>query len=308
MKLIKTAVAVAIAGIASAPMIASADTTLSGVIEVNIAGDDGEGEDIDATSEVEGPLDDGDPRFAVGDVIVGVVSEQELNGGLTGYGSIRLDLDQLSNEGNNITTDNVYTGVKGGFGDIRVGEIPLAVEFGQTSNDIFDVGAEINGGISYTGSAGPVTLILNWSPDNNQDVAGAGIRFGLGGFAIGIGAEQRGDDEDVNAAVGISGALGGFAITANYWNQENNDVGGEDDLESYTVQVGFGVFGASASVTYAALDADIADQEAIRLDLAYDLGGGTTLSGRYTNFDGTAPGNPPVDDFNEYRVQLAKSF
>ena len=127
MKLNKTAVALAIASIASAPMIASADTTLSGVIEINVAGsDDVDGVDaaeiddpdtiLDETIGVEGV--DGDSVVATGDVIVGVVSEQELNNGLTGFGSIRLDLDQLSNGGSPITTDSVFTGVKGGFGEI----------------------------------------------------------------------------------------------------------------------------------------------------------------------------------------------
>ncbi|MFK7893735.1 MAG: hypothetical protein AB8B63_23160, partial [Granulosicoccus sp.] len=31
--------------------------------------------------------------------------------------------------------DNVYVGIKGGFGDFRIGEIPLAVEYGQVAND-----------------------------------------------------------------------------------------------------------------------------------------------------------------------------
>ena len=193
----------------------------------------------------------------------------------------------------------------------RLGEVPLAVEYGQTSNDIFDVGAEISGGLSYIGNFGPVGLILNFSPEDNEEVAGAGLRFALGGFSIGLGGETRGPDDDVNAAVGVAFAFAGAAITANYWTQENADLsgGGGDDLDSFTIQAGFGLFGTSASVTYALLDGDAdADQEAIRLDVAYDMGGGTTLSGRVTNTDGTDPSGVDVDDFINYRVQLAKSF
>ena len=127
MKFTKTAVAVAIAGIAAAPMIASADTTLSGIVEINVNGSDVDG-------------DDGDARVGTGDVLFGIVSEHEMDNGLTGYGSLRLDLDRLSNGGDRAATlgggadddgvktlgsaDSVYTGIKGGFGDFRIGEIP----------------------------------------------------------------------------------------------------------------------------------------------------------------------------------------
>ncbi|MFK7893734.1 MAG: hypothetical protein AB8B63_23155 [Granulosicoccus sp.] len=76
MKFTKTALAVAIAGIAAAPMVATADTTLSGLIEINVNG-----------SDIDDPADDtaGDIAVGTGDVIVGIVAEQELNSGLTGY-------------------------------------------------------------------------------------------------------------------------------------------------------------------------------------------------------------------------------
>jgi len=112
MKFTKTAVALVIAGIAAAPMIASADTTLSGTVAIKLAGDDS---------------DDGDVAFAADDVLMGVVSEHELNSGLTGYGSLRYDLNAFSGAGT-AESDNVYVGIKGGFGDVRIGEVPVAAE------------------------------------------------------------------------------------------------------------------------------------------------------------------------------------
>jgi len=76
MKFQKTLVAVAIAGIAAVPMIASADTTLSGVVQIQATGNDSDG-------------DAGDLRIAAGDVLFGIATEHELNSGLTGYGSLR---------------------------------------------------------------------------------------------------------------------------------------------------------------------------------------------------------------------------
>ena len=330
MKFTKTAVAVAIAGIAAAPMIASADTTLSGVIEINVFGDDG---------------DDSDPQVGVGDINFGIGTEHELNSGLTGYGNIRIDVDRLSNDGavdidndplsdeddvtigSAGTADSIFVGIKGGFGNFRLGEIPLAVEYGQVANDLFDVGGEINGGLSYVGNFGPVGLGLNYSPEGNNggnDISGVGVNFNLGGFAIGLGAEDR--NNNTNAAVGVSFAFAGASIAAHYWIQENGDAGTAavaadpdngivavagipaDDQESFAVQVGYGFSGITAAVTYATLNGDRdvtgADQIFARLDLGYALGGGTLLSARVSYEDDDVADA----DVTSYRIQLAKSF
>ncbi|MEE9321823.1 MAG: porin [Granulosicoccus sp.] len=301
MKFTKTAVAVAIAGIAAAPMIATADTTLSGDVQLQIKGSDADG-------------DAGDAQIAAGDVLFGLVAEHELNSGLTGYGSLRFDYDALSNAGGSAVDaagdavkggpsgDSVYVGVKGGFGDLRVGEIPLAVEYGQVANDIFDVGAEINGGISYTGSFGPVGLIANYSPAPNQDAMGVGVKFGMGGFNIGLGAEDR--DELMNASAGVSFGYAGASIALHYWTMEA--AAGADDLTSIAAKVGYDFGDVSAALTYATQTDDGAvDESAIRLDLGYGLGGGMEISTRITA--GTDE-NDDNNDQTDWRIQLAKSF
>ncbi|ASJ75948.1 porin [Granulosicoccus antarcticus] len=314
MKFTKTAVAVAIAGIAAAaPMIVSADTTLSGVVELTL-----QGSDVDATDE--DPLA-GDLRVGTGDVLFGIVAEHELNSGLTGYGSLRVDLDRLSNAGavdiengpgedDDVTvgsvgtSDAVYAGIKGGFGDIRIGEIPLSVEYGQVANDIYDVGSEINGGLSYVGNFGPVGLIANYSPEPNSDAVGLGAKFALGGFSIGLGAEDRAEQQ--NIAGGISFAFAGASIAAHFWSKEEAEGGTNGDLESMSVKVGYGFGGVTADLTVSTLEDDGAtDENAIRLDLGYALGGGTLLSSRITQFNND---NDDSAEFLEYRVMLAKSF
>jgi hypothetical protein len=293
-------------------MIASAATTLSGIAEINMNGSDADG-------------DAGDLRGGTGDVLFGIVSESELTNGLIGYGSIRLDVDNLSNPeaGNDSPSpDNIYAGIKGGFGDIRIGEVPLAVEYGQTANDIFDVGAELDGALSYTGSFGPASVVLNFSPPGNATVRdnaealGIGAKVGFGGFTLGAGAETRttsaaaatasSDDDDLlNAAVGISFAYAGASINAHFWTQEAPPNSG-GDLESMSVQAGYGFSGISAVVTFSTLQNDASvDQDAIRLDLSYGLGGGTTLSTRIT---ANGDNNDSTNDLTEFRVQLAKSF
>lgn len=308
MKFQKTLVAVAIAGIAAVPMIASADTTLSGVVQIQLNGTDG---DDDAS----------DPTINADDVLFGITSEHALNSGLTGYGSLRVDMNRLSNAGNQTfdpngtpanddddisvssvgSADSVYVGLKGGFGDVRFGEIPAAVEYGQVANDIFDVAPEINGGISYVGSFGPVGLIANFSPENNSDVVGLGAKFGIGGFSIGLGGEDRGGQSNVAAGVGF--AFAGASINAHFWSQEDT---GSGDTESVSVQVGYGFGGVSATLTVSAVEDDGAtDQEAIRLDAVYDLGGGMDISTRIT----AASDNNNADaDETSWRLKLSKAF
>ncbi len=321
MKFTKTAVAVAIAGIAATPMIASADTTLAGVVEINLNGTDADGDDLEV---------------GTGDVLFGITSEHELNSGLTGYGSLRVDLDRLSNEGavdistGNVdeeedvtigsvgTADAVYVGIKGGFGDFRLGEIPLAVEYGQVANDIFDVGGEISGGLSYVGTFGPVGIVGNFSPEGNQDAVGFGAKFGIAGFSVGVGVEER--NELTNFSIGGSFAYAGASIAAHYWTQEDGDAAiaadaangilpvAADDAESFSVKVGYGFAGVTAALTFSLLEGDRADreadQEAVRLDLGYALGGGTLLSGRITS----ETDDRANTDLVSYRIQLAKSF
>jgi len=311
MKLTKTVLAVAVAGIAaSVPTIASADTTLSGVVQLQLRGSDADG-------------DAGDARFGAGDVLVGVSTNHELNSGLTGYGSLRLDLDRLSNDGritvvNGVgedddvdigtagTADSVFVGFRGAFGDIRIGEVPSAVEYGQLSADIFDVSGEINGGISYTGTFGPASIIGTLSPEQNQDVAGVGAKFNFAGVSIGVGADNRNDNS--NFAIGAGYTFAGAAITAHFWTQETDGAGG--DVESFAVKVGYGWSGISAAISFTARENDLStgdgavDDNAVRLDVGYQLGGGMDISTRIQN----DTNNAADTDSTNWRIQLSKSF
>ena len=354
MKFQKTAIAVTIAGFAAMPTMASADTVLSGVIEVMLAG-------TDADDDPATPGDESIPLVAAGDVRVAVASEHELNSGLIGYGNIQMNLDNLTGEGGlnqslqlpifdpngslsdediveltsaaTVAADNVYVGVKGGFGDIRIGDIPLAIEYGQLANDIYDVGVTVPGGMSYTGAFGPVGFGLNYSPDRNSDLFGIGGSFNIAGVTVGLGFEDRADT--ARYAAGASFAIAGFSIAAHYWAGENNydpslviDTGAEDgdnvdasgfsidDTESFAVQVGYSIAGVALGVTYTEIEGEeqgasltapeTTDQSIVRFDAGYNLGGDTTISTRIQNTmdDSTAD----AEDLLEYRVMLAKTF
>ncbi len=311
MKLTKTAVALAVAAsFAAIPMTASATTTLSGLVQIKLQGTD---EDDDPGT----PEKEGDPEIAAGDVLFGITSEHTMSNGLTGYGSVRLDLDRLSNGGTDVSVvdgtdtevasgniktagsaDSVYVGVKGGFGDLRFGEIPLAVEYGQLSNDIYDVGAEINGGVSYVGSFGPASVIANWSPGRNSDAVGVGAKFSIGGFSIGVGTETR--DDLANTAFGASFGYAGASIGIHAATKENEGAGA-DDTEIFGIKVGYGIGPVSLGLTHMTQEEGNAEEDTTRLDIVYDMGGDTELSSRINSFGGDADGS-------DWRIQLTKFF
>jgi hypothetical protein len=331
MKFTKTAIAVAIVGIAAAPMMVSADTTLSGILEIQVQGTDAD--DVPLTAAPEG-----DMEVAVGDVLFNIASNHETNSGLTAYSNMRADFNSRSNEGA-AQADSVYIGIKGGFGDFRIGETPLAVEYGQVAGDLFDAGSEINGGLSYTGTFGPVGITANFSPENNQEVVGLGGKFAIGGFGIGIGFESRGNGGvDGSAAVaavpgtdfalpieaadavptvssetftttafGVTYSLAGASLAATFWTRET---AGPEDMENFSIKVGYGIGGVSGALTFATQEMSVVgpgriDKETVRLDVAYGLGGGMAVSTRITAAtDSVVPGN----DNTAWRIQLNKAF
>jgi hypothetical protein len=313
MKFTKTAIAVAIVGIAAAPMMVSADTTLSGILEIQVQGSDADDNPNTAAPE-------GDMEVAVGDVLFNIASNHETNSGLTAYSNMRADFNSRSNEGA-AQADSVYIGIKGGFGDFRIGETPLAVEYGQVAGDLFDAGSEINGGLSYTGTFGPVGITANFSPENNQEVVGLGGKFAIGGFGIGIGFESRGNggvDGDAAAtpavptissetftttAFGVTYSLAGASLAATFWTRET---AGPDDMENFSVKVGYGIGGVSGALTFATQEMGAGiDREKVRLDVAYGLGGGMAVSTRITAATDSVV---PANDNTAWRIQLNKAF
>ncbi len=301
----RTAVAVAIAGIAAAsPQIASADTVLSGAIGIQIGADDRDipldEDEMELPEGSESENTTSDPVLGFDDGVFGVVATHTMNSGLSAFGSVRFDSTGFS--GADVTSDNIYLGVKGGFGELRVGEVPVAAEYGQVANDIFDGFDGIDTGVSYTGGFGPVTIGANWSPARNDDVIGIGARFNIGGFSVGVGGQDR--DELVSFSAGASFGFAGASVAVHFVDVETDD--GADNTNIVGINVGYGIAGASVSVTHMiqTLDGgDGAEDTATRLDVGYGLGGGLNASVRL-NFNAPEDG----EDTSDWRFLLSKSF
>ncbi len=320
----KTAVAVAIAGIAaSAPQIASADTVLSGAVTIGLFGNDVDTPLLDEDGAPVGEVNTGDVRLGVDQAVLSLVATQELDSGFEAFGSIRVDADDFS--GSNVTGDNIFIGVRSGtFGELRVGEVPIAAEYGQLAGDIFDQTGDVNDGVAYTGSFGPATIGVTWSPQPNTDVIGVGAVANFGSFTVGAGAEQRGQggtNEVVNYSVGASFAFAGASFAAHFVSTEPTEAAAgfadPDDSTILGFNAGYGIFGASIGLSYFIRDTDRApgqgedlQEQVFRVDVGYGLGGGLSVSGRVNFLSGDVIDAQPENEREEtnYRILLTKSF
>ncbi len=296
MKLSKIAVALVVAGAAVAP-VAHADVTLSGYVGIILGGSDADPvRDPDTGLITSEP---GELAFSSDDSTLNVAASHELNNGLTGYGNWRVDLG-LSNDGS-ASADNIYVGFKGDFGDIRIGEVPDAVEFGQVAGDILsDIGGE-DRGISYTGSFGSATVGLNWSPvgslngeteGGGSDKIAAGVKFNAGGFGIGLGFANH--DELTQMSAGATFSFAGASVGVAFKDFDN-------DRQTIGAKASWAAGDISLGLTYEADQGDVGDDSKIRFDAGYDLGGDMNISTRVNVLDSAT-------DVTDYRVLFAKSF
>ncbi len=301
MKLNKTVLAVAIAGIAAAPMMASATTTLTGVVEMKFQGSDDDAPGMNANEEVD---EVGEAEIAPGDVLFGFSSSQALNSGLTGYGSLRLDMNSFSN-GTSGTSDSVYVGIKGGFGDLRMGEVANPGEYGQISDAFFDMGSDIDQGIGYVGSFGGATVGASYSPATNQDIFGVGAKFAWNGLSIGAGMQNFDELTNISASVGF--AYAGASIGLGFGQIE--DGAGTEDETHIKAKIGYAIAGVDLGLTYEVEQES--EDSGVRFDAGYDLGGGMRVSTRINAFvDGADVDATVADggDKTDWRILFSKVF
>lgn len=305
------------------PVSAEANVVLSGYIGFLVSGSDesdtpsnadtieqSETDDADATEDTlsedesnaeDGSRSPGSPTFSTDVTSVNIAALHSIGYGLTAYGNYRID-GGLSGSGANV--QNVWAGIRGRFGDIRIGEVPDASQFGQLTGDILPssfVGGE-DAGISYRGFFGPLNFGANYSPVNNSDRRAIGARLTFRGLAIGTGIAQQGSREGdtVEVTAGLSFAYLGvsYALAAKDFDDGRHTTG---------VKLGYAIAGASFSLTYEQEVGtnELAGDHAVRFDIGYFFNGGVLISGRVTQFyDDSNPDN----DLLSYRLQVGKIF
>ncbi len=305
MKFKKTALALAVAAVAAAPM-AQAEVKLSGQVAIFLGGSDADG-------------DAGDPTLSGDDTTVNVTATHTMDNGLTGYAVARWDAGLTDSSP---VADAVRVGIKGGFGDFRLGDSFNPIEYGQLANDsLRDVGGNIEEqSIGYQGVFGPVTFGVVWAPErnaeatgngtqvggenvlgNDDDSAGAGIKLALGGFTVGVGAGSVGNSDRMSA--GASFGFAGVTLAVAF-----KDF---DTSETIGVQAKYGIGKLSLGLTFESISDDLAaaatedGDTLIRFDGGYDLGGGMNVS---TRINVRSDDSDSAGDLTDYRVMLVKTW
>ena len=313
MKYTKTAAALTLAGIAATPL-AQAETTvtLAGQVAIGIIGSDVD--DIDAINigdpigvdangltifadedDVVDAAQPGDLTLFGDDAIVAVRAETDFGNGLTAYSNWRAD---VSLTGSGANGDNIFVGIRGDFGDFRIGEVPDATGYGQI-NDILS-GSDIDGedtGLSYTGSFGGFTFGANWSPEGSSDRIGAGVKFDFAGFGVGVGIGDDDGRDELSAAVTY--AIAGISLGASY-----KDL--DEDREILGLEASYGIDKWSFNIGFEGELGDVnEDDTVVRFNAGYDILDNLNLSGRVNVFTDDDDDDGDVVD---YRLLLQKTF
>ena len=313
MKYTKSAAALALAGIAVTPLAQAQTTvTLAGQVAIGILGSDVD--DIDAIDigdpigvdengltifadedDVVAAAQPGDLTLFGDDAIVAVSAETEFGNGLTAYSNWRAD---FSLTGSAAGGDDIHVGIRGDFGDFRIGEVPDATGFGQI-NDILS-GSDIDGedtGLSYTGSFGGFTVGVNWSPEGSSDRVAGGVKFDFAGFGIGVGVGEEGDNTEFS--VGATYSIAGVSLGASFKDLDN-------EFEVLGLEASYGINKWSFNIGFEGSLGDFnEDDTVVRFNAGYDIIDNLNLSGRINIFTDDDDDDGDVVD---YRLLLQKTF
>jgi len=282
----KTLIAMAIAGVISAPVHAaghSESPAIGGFGQMGVKSTDAAGTEI------------------IGIFGITASGSTETNGGSTVYGNLSLtssNAEMAGQNGSNFTVTGAVVGIKGGFGDVFLGNGGSGVHLAQFGGDRQDVsqGNRTRNGIGYQNSFGDlkVRVTTDLSDDNSsatglqEGVNSMGVQYTVSGITLGAGTE--GDDTTIGAKMSFGDI--GVAVHSTSW-----DVAAADgDTGSLGMKLSYSSGDVSASYQAETFGGRSKSQ----IDAAYSLGGGVSLKLR-SRMDDVASG--------EYtRLMLAMGF
>ncbi|MBO0614176.1 porin [Thiothrix fructosivorans] len=216
----KKLLVIAVATALIAPAAAMADTTLYGNLHASVG-------TVDSGTTSDTVVESHSSRL-------GVKGSTELDNGLSAtYGTeFNLELDG-DNSANNLTTRNQFVGLKGGFGEVRVGKHDTPAKLATSGLDAFGdtygamekiVAADnhrVNNAVAYITKAGPVGLAVAHStaPTTNDATASsttaantAMANYSNGPVYAGLGYTTIDSlATDINLGVGYKHEAGHFA-------------------------------------------------------------------------------------------------
>jgi len=253
----------------------------------------------------------GDTRFG-GNGSEMILDAFEKVGGLTYFGHFEVNVagaTVLSNnivEGSNdvvvtqpgqLRSDDMYVGVKGGFGTIKIGDTDNGcdtVDTGWVASDAFishssggcKAGDQNN--ITYSNTRGAVSYAASYSPDVDagsaiagKDSFAVGIKGKLGPAAVSLGYETD-TSNGSNVVLGVSGKLGPVSLGIRMNQFEDNDANGEDTYVGYTAN-----YAAGKNKLYLGVG-DVSNNDTLFLGYQRALGAKTAFIAEFVDDDSLA--------------------
>ena len=233
-------------------------------------------------------------------------------GGLTYFGHFEVNVAGATVQSNNIVegtnqvvvtppgqlqSDDMYVGVKGGFGTIKIGDTDNGcdtVDTGWVASDAFishDSGgckAGDQNNITYSNTRGAVSYAVSYSPDvdaggttANEDTFAVGVQGKLGPAAVSLGYEDN-TSLGSNVVLGISGKLGPVSLGIRMNQSEDNDATGEDTQIGYTAN-----YSAGKNKLYLGIG-DVSNNDTLFLGYQRVLGKRTAFIAEFVDDDSLA--------------------
>lgn len=236
----KSLIALAVAGAMTAPVVAQADATLYGNVEIE--GVFGDNQDAD---------------IQIDDAIIGVKGSDETNmEGVSSFYNIEFELGEGSDalsDGNGISTRKANAGLTGGFGTVIGGRFSNPVDATE-ANDLYSESVSTD---YFMKNPDRLTAAAYITPTFSGFSAYAGI------IADGESGSDfvENDQEDLDGyLVGASYTMGGFSADLGYWNLEGDGdlVGGvgssADDMEYVGLALSYAMDAFTFTGTYEQTD------------------------------------------------------
>jgi len=219
-------------------------------------------------------------------------------GGLTYFGHVEVNIEDAGAGTGTLTSDDQYVGVKGAFGEVRLGDTDNgcdAVDTGWVVSDEFllhgsggcKAGDQNN--IVYRGARGPVSYAVGYSPDVDngattagEDTVSVGVKGKMGPAAVSLGYESE-TAQGSNVVLGVSGNFGPIAVGVRANKYENEHAtSGEDVAIGYNAQ-----YAAGANKAYVGIG-DVNNNDTLFLGYQRSLGSKTTFIAEYLDDDSAA--------------------
>lgn len=320
----KTAIALIVAAVAAAP--AMAEVKLSGDVTLVL---DSYNEDRNSFGGAIDSTDGTDySQFQMGDdgSELQVDATHDMGNGNEAFAGIELETDP---SGSTVTTDNVYVGMRGGFGEIKLGEVGNAYNVAaEKAWDDFNIASAASNKTGSTGIRYTTPAFSGWKgsistslPQDNEDQHfGVGVEGSVGNLGLALGALTTSTATGRNFGGGNLTTTTGAAFTdetavalgASY-KLSSVDLAADMEFVSDAQKIdfaastnfsGYKVFGKVQSVTVT--DNDAQSLLGYEVGASRDIGGGFSAGLSYKAW--TAPDNDALNDLNRTRITVSKSF